>query len=212
MNIKAIFISGAVAVAAFSASNQAQADILYDNGPSPNNNGINLAGFIQIANSFTLSQASTVTGVNFTTQNSGAGVVTSIHWGITSLINNYPDQATATVTQVGVPFPGLGPTYTGYTNTFSTGSLSLAAGTYYLSLQQVTVSAAGGFVNWDINSGPSSASLGGNPYPSETFQILGTVDVAPAVPEPSTWAMMILGFAGIGFMAYRRRSNQTAVA
>src|SRR3982074_2673797 len=28
-----------------------------------------------------------------------------------------------------------------------------------------------------------------------------------AVPEPSTWAMMILGFAGIGFMAYRRRNN-----
>jgi hypothetical protein len=27
------------------------------------------------------------------------------------------------------------------------------------------------------------------------------------VPEPSTWAMMILGFAGIGFMAYRRRSS-----
>jgi outer membrane lipase/esterase len=30
------------------------------------------------------------------------------------------------------------------------------------------------------------------------------------VPEPSTWAMMILGFAGIGFMAYRRR-NMTAM-
>jgi PEP-CTERM motif len=26
-----------------------------------------------------------------------------------------------------------------------------------------------------------------------------------AVPEPSTWAMMILGFAGLGFMAYRAR-------
>jgi PEP-CTERM motif len=26
-----------------------------------------------------------------------------------------------------------------------------------------------------------------------------------AVPEPSTWAMMVLGFAGIGFMAYRRK-------
>jgi hypothetical protein len=24
------------------------------------------------------------------------------------------------------------------------------------------------------------------------------------VPQPSTWAMMILGFAAIGFMAYRR--------
>jgi len=32
-----------------------------------------------------------------------------------------------------------------------------------------------------------------------------------AVPEPSTWAMMILGFAGVGFLAYRRR-NQAAVA
>jgi outer membrane lipase/esterase len=27
------------------------------------------------------------------------------------------------------------------------------------------------------------------------------------VPEPSTWAMMLLGFAGIGFMAYRRKQN-----
>jgi hypothetical protein len=27
------------------------------------------------------------------------------------------------------------------------------------------------------------------------------------VPEPSTWAMMILGFAGVGFMAYRRRKS-----
>ncbi|MDR3464473.1 MAG: PEPxxWA-CTERM sorting domain-containing protein [Xanthobacteraceae bacterium] len=25
-----------------------------------------------------------------------------------------------------------------------------------------------------------------------------------AIPEPSTWAMMILGFAGVGVMAYRR--------
>jgi hypothetical protein len=29
-------------------------------------------------------------------------------------------------------------------------------------------------------------------------------EVTAAVPEPSTWAMMLLGFAGIGFMAYRR--------
>ena len=28
---------------------------------------------------------------------------------------------------------------------------------------------------------------------------------ASAVPEPSTWAMMILGLAGIGFTAYRRK-------
>jgi PEP-CTERM motif-containing protein len=33
-----------------------------------------------------------------------------------------------------------------------------------------------------------------------------------AVPEPSTWAMMILGFVGVGFMAYRRRNQAAALA
>ena len=28
-----------------------------------------------------------------------------------------------------------------------------------------------------------------------------------AVPEPSTWAMMMLGFCGVGFMAYRRKQG-----
>jgi hypothetical protein len=37
------------------------------------------------------------------------------------------------------------------------------------------------------------------------------VDVA-SVPEPATWAMMILGFAGIGFMAYRRKSKPALMA
>jgi PEP-CTERM motif len=32
------------------------------------------------------------------------------------------------------------------------------------------------------------------------------------VPEPSTWAMMLLGFAGIGFMAYRRKSKPALLA
>ena len=28
-----------------------------------------------------------------------------------------------------------------------------------------------------------------------------------AVPEPSTWAMMILGFLGLGWLAYRRKNS-----
>jgi hypothetical protein len=32
-------------------------------------------------------------------------------------------------------------------------------------------------------------------------------DVSPAVPEPSTWIMIILGFAGVGFMAHRRKTS-----
>jgi len=34
-----------------------------------------------------------------------------------------------------------------------------------------------------------------------------TDTIASSVPEPATWAMMILGFMGIGFMAYRRKSR-----
>jgi hypothetical protein len=33
-----------------------------------------------------------------------------------------------------------------------------------------------------------------------------------AVPEPSTWAMMILGFFGIGAMTYRRRKSSALSA
>ena len=32
------------------------------------------------------------------------------------------------------------------------------------------------------------------------------------VPEPSTWAMIILGFAGVGFMACRRKSKRAPIA
>jgi hypothetical protein len=37
-------------------------------------------------------------------------------------------------------------------------------------------------------------------------------DNVAAVPEPSTWAMMILGFAGIGLIACRRRNNAMLAA
>lgn len=33
-----------------------------------------------------------------------------------------------------------------------------------------------------------------------------------ATPEPSTWAMMILGFAGVGLLAYRRRKGALELA
>jgi PEP-CTERM motif len=39
-----------------------------------------------------------------------------------------------------------------------------------------------------------------------------SVNVASAVPEPSTWAMLLIGFAGLGFMAYRRKKIVTLQA
>jgi len=51
-------------------------------------------------------------------------------------------------------------------------------------------------------------TLNSGPTQDATVEML--VNVA-AVPEPSTWAMMILGFAGVGFMAYRRKQNGPAL-
>jgi hypothetical protein len=43
--------------------------------------------------------------------------------------------------------------------------------------------------------------VGGTPFPTfnATFSLSGST-----VPEPSTWAMMLLGFAGLGYACYRR--------
>lgn len=58
-----------------------------------------------------------------------------------------------------------------------------------------------------------SQSFGYSVAGGDTFgnDRLGVVQLAGAVPEPSTWAMMILGFAGVGFMAYRRKQNGPAL-
>lgn len=45
-----------------------------------------------------------------------------------------------------------------------------------------------------------------------TLQSFAVTEEIAAVPEPSTWAMMILGFAGVGFMAYRRKSMPALMA
>jgi hypothetical protein len=37
--------------------------------------------------------------------------------------------------------------------------------------------------------------------------ILGGPGLTTAVPEPSTWAMMIVGFMGLGFLAYRKKNS-----
>ena len=46
----------------------------------------------------------------------------------------------------------------------------------------------------------------GDPGSNAPSGLLVTTSASP-VPEPSTWAMMTLGFAGIGLMACRRKSK-----
>ena len=46
--------------------------------------------------------------------------------------------------------------------------------------------------------------------PNSTFSFDSTRAIATvtAVPEPASWAMMILGFLGVGVMAYRRKDRE----
>jgi PEP-CTERM motif len=37
-------------------------------------------------------------------------------------------------------------------------------------------------------------------------------DMGSSVPEPSTWAMMMLGFAGLGYAAFRRSAKARTLA
>jgi hypothetical protein len=42
--------------------------------------------------------------------------------------------------------------------------------------------------------------------------VAGVTLSTAAIPEASTWAMMVIGFAGLGFAAYRGRKTLSAIA
>jgi hypothetical protein len=74
----------------------------------------------------------------------------------------------------------------------------------------------GGVINFsgsvDLAAG-DILSFASNRAGDFTFDSTGfAVTITSDVPEPSTWAMMILGFAGVGFMTYSRRKQTAALA
>ena len=70
----------------------------------------------------------------------------------------------------------------GYTGTLS--GIVLPPGEYYLEISGSSL------------FGPAAVSA--------------SVDTSAPVPEASTWTMMALGFAGVGFMGFRRRRAEIA--
>jgi hypothetical protein len=49
-------------------------------------------------------------------------------------------------------------------------------------------------------------------FSTYTTSLFATSSTTPAVPEPSTWAMMILGFAGLGLLGFRRKQRTPVAA
>jgi len=96
---------------------------------------------------------------------------------------------------------------------FSMGTLSLAAGNYWITLENATT-ADGGPVYWDENSGvgcqspgcPSQAQASGvGTIPSEAFTLEGTP--AGSTPEPSSLALFGTGVAGLAVLLRRKRKS-----
>ncbi len=80
-------------------------------------------------------------------------------------------------------------------------SFAYAGGTFALTITtpQIDLSFTGS------KNAPVSSNVGG----SIAFSQTGTV---ASVPEPATWALMLVGFAGAGVVGYRRRARGAATA
>jgi hypothetical protein len=189
--------------------------LLYDNGPINGTVDAFTINFgYQVSNSFTLAQASQLTGVQFGTWQLPGDKTTAVDWTISTgptgggvgdgsqpsgIIASGTASTTDTLFSSSNPYE-----YQLDEITFPL-SLTLAPGTYYLSLQNGVVN-TGDPVYWDANNGPSTAYenyiglLNGNsedPGGSESFQIYGT----PAtVPEPTS--LVVFGLTTLSGMGY----------
>jgi hypothetical protein len=127
--------------------------------------------------------------------------------------NALPTEAVSTDTTTLVDFGSpFGAYYLGYSavlDVFSDGSQSLTINNHTLHYMP-TVGAiwaeflvdnlGDNFIVWHNNL-PNLVGI------LETAVICDVVDPVPGVPEPSTWAMMLIGFAGLGFAFRQSRRN-----
>jgi hypothetical protein len=120
---------------------------------------------------------------------------------------------------------GLSDTYTGdifrLLVSFSAPTGTTPGSTTYDTLLQGTVTgvnAGGVFVNFDnavrnfaSSAGPFTFALNDVSISSNSATQIISGQIQAAVPEPGTWAMMLLGFGGMG-VALRRRRKLTSIA
>ena len=168
------------------------APLISDLGLDPNisvaRNGVN--GTFNDEYTFTLDQASTLTIVGITnTYAGGIGAGRFIANFTGTIFSDGADGLPNTGDDVAVVGPTLATSPCGaITNCQSlAGSGILAAGSYYLDLTGTGESVL--------------ANYGGS-----------VTTIAEAVPEPASWALMILGFAGIGLMGLRQRGRKFRLA
>jgi hypothetical protein len=100
-----------------------------------------------------------------------------------------------------------------------------AAGAYQITINGLNITSQD--ISVLMNPGPQGADAlawiaqygpildgNGQPYNNQPWLMLSEVQFngVNAVPELSTWLMMLLGFAGVGFVAYRRQRTANPAA
>ncbi len=127
---------------------------------------------------------------------------------------SYLEPATFSVTsiaqnelQISYSYPGQGhslsnPSFDGFTISGPLGDSPIVAA--FVDPNSTQPGLSNSTISFAANS--VTVNLAGDVF---TASSVGLIDVqfAPPVPEPATWAMMMLGFAGIGIMAYRRKNK-----
>jgi len=105
-------------------------------------------------------------------------------------------------------YPGGGGAYDTFDNVFSPTQpyvdglgVAFSAGGYLFTVYSQPTGPSSNAYYLEANQVDYSGSL------FSPGELITEGSITVAVPEPSTWAMMILGFAGVGFMAYRRKSK-----
>lgn len=191
--LKAFAFAGALALSGLVAPTTAKADVVYTVNAAFNDGehltgtfSLNIYGYIQTMNLITTAGPS-LPGNSYTIPGSSSGIIP--HDPPADGFFVYPVSNNLGTAVLQLMFDhALG----------DTGTYSIVGGLYGKSFECIGTN--------DCNT---NGTLGPN-------KSIGTVrfvteGIATAVPEPSTWAMMIMGFAGLGFLAHRRRGMPSAI-